>query len=74
MRKDLDYDVSDRVRLQVTGSPTVEAIVREHERYIAGEVLARDIVTGGDVMVPADAVQTVELLDDTVRIALTRAH
>jgi isoleucyl-tRNA synthetase len=74
MRKDLDYDVSDRVRLQVTGSPTVEAIVREHERYIAGEVLARDIVTGGDVMVPADAVQAVELLDDTVRIALTRAH
>ena len=74
MRKDLDYDVSDRVRLQVTGSPTVEAVVRKHEGYIAGEVLARDIVTGGDVMVPADAVQTVELLDDTVRIALTRAH
>ena len=74
MRKDLRYVVSDRVRLQVTGNADVENAVREHRNYVAGEVLASDVIIGGDVAATVDAVQTVEVMDDDVRIALTRVH
>jgi isoleucyl-tRNA synthetase len=71
-RKEAGFAVSDRIRLQVIGEPEFEAVVREYERYIASEVLATDVVTGGDIVGNPDAVQTVEFLGDTVRIALTR--
>jgi len=74
MRKDLRYVVSDRVRLQVTGNGNVEQAVREHRDYVAGEVLASEVIIGGDVAATVDAVQTVEVMDDDVRIALTRVH
>lgn len=74
MRKDAGFAVSDRIRLQVTGNAEAEAVVREHEGYVAAEVLASEVTTGGDVAGNPDAVQTVELVDDTVRIALTRVH
>ena len=74
MRKDLRYVVSDRVRLQVTGNGDVEQAVREHRNYVAGEVLASEVIIGGDVAATVDAVQTVEVMDDDVRIALTRVH
>ncbi|HEX6814071.1 MAG TPA: isoleucine--tRNA ligase [Gemmatimonadaceae bacterium] len=74
MRKDLRYVVSDRVRLQVTGNGDVEKAVQEHRNYVAGEVLASEVIIGGDVAATVDAVQTVEVMDDDVRIALTRVH
>lgn len=72
LRKEAGFAVSDRIRLQVTGAEEVEGVVREYETYIAGEVLAIDVTTGGDIVGEPDAVQPVELLDATVRIALTR--
>jgi isoleucyl-tRNA synthetase len=72
LRKEAGFAVSDRIRLQVTGAQEVEGVVREYETYIAGEVLAIDVTTGGDIEGEPDAVQSVELLDATVRIALTR--
>ena len=74
MRKELRYVVSDRVRLQVTGNVDVERAVEEHRSYVAGEVLASEVIIGGDVAATVDAVQTVEVMDDDVRIALTRVH
>ncbi|HKT09192.1 MAG TPA: isoleucine--tRNA ligase [Gemmatimonadaceae bacterium] len=74
MRKDLRYVVSDRVRLQVTGNGDVENAVQAHRSYVAGEVLASEVIIGGDVAATVDAVQTVEVMDDDVRIALTRVH
>ncbi len=74
MRKELRYVVSDRVRLQVTGNGDVEKAVQEHRNYVAGEVLASEVIIGGDVAATVDAVQTVEVMDDDVRIALTRVH
>ncbi|HEY7895485.1 MAG TPA: isoleucine--tRNA ligase [Gemmatimonadaceae bacterium] len=74
MRKELRYVVSDRVRLQVTGNGDVENAVREYQEYVAGEVLASEVIIGGDVAATVDAVQTVEVMDDDVRIALTRVH
>jgi isoleucyl-tRNA synthetase len=72
LRKEAGFAVSDRIRLRVTGGTEVEAVAREYEGYIAGEVLAIDVATGGDIEGSPDAVQTVDVLDDTVRIALTR--
>ncbi len=74
MRKDSRYVVSDRVLLQVTGNGDVENAVREYREYVAGEVLASEVIIGGDVAATVDAVQTVEVMDDDVRIALTRVH
>ncbi|HKV52350.1 MAG TPA: isoleucine--tRNA ligase [Gemmatimonadaceae bacterium] len=74
MRKELRYVVSDRVRLQVTGNGGVEHAVQEYQEYVAGEVLASEVIIGGDVAATVDAVQTVEVMDDDVRIALTRVH
>jgi isoleucyl-tRNA synthetase len=72
LRKEAGFAVSDRIRLQVMGGAEVAAVVSEYEGYIAGEVLATDVITGGDIVGHPDAVQTVDMLDDTVRIALTR--
>ncbi|HEX6535368.1 MAG TPA: isoleucine--tRNA ligase [Gemmatimonadaceae bacterium] len=74
MRKEAGFAVSDRIHLQVTGGADVEAAIRGHEAYVAAEVLASEVTIGGDVAGNPDAMQTVELWDDTVRIALTRVH
>jgi isoleucyl-tRNA synthetase len=73
-RKEAGFAVSDRIRLQVVGNAEIEAVVREYRGYIGGEVLATEVISGGDIVGAPDAVQTVDLLDDTVRIALTRVH
>lgn len=74
MRKEADFAVSDRIHLQVAGSTETEAVVRGYQEYIAGEVLANEVIAGGDVAGNPDVVRTVELMDDTLRIALTRVH
>ena len=74
MRKEAGFAVSDRIILQVTGSPETEAVVGGYQDYIAGEVLAIEVIAGGVAAGNPDAVQTVKLMDDTVRIALTRVH
>jgi len=71
MRKEAGFAVSDRVRLGVTGNDEVEAAVREHQRWIADEVLAREI-TVGELPDDTHAMQTVDLDGFPVCIALTR--
>ena len=73
-RKEQRYAVSDRIRLQVTGSAEGESVAREFRDHLAAEVLATEVIIGGDLLGTPDAVQAVELVDDTVRIALTRVH
>ncbi|HEX6964371.1 MAG TPA: isoleucine--tRNA ligase [Gemmatimonadaceae bacterium] len=72
MRKDAGFAISDRIRLHVTGNEEVERAVQEFQAYVASEVLAVDVTIGGHVEGSPDAVQTVELDDLSVRIALTR--
>jgi isoleucyl-tRNA synthetase len=74
MRKEADFAVSDRIRLQVTGNAEIEATVQGYQGYVAGEVLASDVIIGGDIVGTPDAMQMVEIMDATVRIALTRVH
>ena len=49
-------------------------MVREYESYIAGEVLANEVTMAGGHAETADAVQTIVLDAETVRIALTRVN
>jgi isoleucyl-tRNA synthetase len=50
LRKDAGLQVSDRIRLAVRGSDEVEAAVRAHRDYVAGEVLARRLTVGADAV------------------------
>jgi isoleucyl-tRNA synthetase len=74
MRKAARFAVSDRVRVDLDGGPELAAVVQEYESYIAGEVLANEVTLGGSLAEKSDAVQTIELDAETVRIALTRVN
>ncbi|HVZ49916.1 MAG TPA: isoleucine--tRNA ligase [Gemmatimonadaceae bacterium] len=71
LRKETGLDVSDRIILRVAGPAPVAGAVTEHRQWIAGEVLARDIVLG-DAM--PDGAQAVEVALDgfTAHLALTK--
>jgi isoleucyl-tRNA synthetase len=74
LRKEARFAVSDRIRLQIAGGAEIEEAAEGYKDYIAGEVLASEVIIGGDVAGNPDAVQTVEILEDTVSIALTRVQ
>jgi isoleucyl-tRNA synthetase len=69
LRKDSGLAVSDRIRLAIWGDPAVEAAVRTHQEWIAGEVLARTLSVGEGAF---DAMRTIDLDGRPVHIALTR--
>jgi isoleucyl-tRNA synthetase len=46
MRKEEEYDVSDRIRLIIKAPVDVVDAIREHEEYIAGEILSLSIIFG----------------------------
>jgi isoleucyl-tRNA synthetase len=74
LRKEADFAVSDRIRLQMTGGAEIERVAEGYKEYIAGEVLASEVIVGGQVAGNPDAVQMVEIMDDAVSIALTRVQ
>jgi isoleucyl-tRNA synthetase len=70
LRKERGLAVSDRIRLGVAGAGVLEAAVRTHHAWIAGEVLATEISVGDGATAP-DAV-TDEVDGHEVRLTLTR--
>jgi isoleucyl-tRNA synthetase len=58
LRKEAGLSVSDRIRLTVGGDGEVEAAVREHQTYIAGEVLATALAVGTSEGTNSSTVQT----------------
>jgi isoleucyl-tRNA synthetase len=46
MRKEEEYDISDRIRLKIQAPKEVEEALREHEEYVAGEILSLAITFG----------------------------
>jgi isoleucyl-tRNA synthetase len=74
LRKEARFAVSDRIRLQITGGSEIERAAEGYKEYIAGEVLASEVITGGQVAGNPDAVQTADIMDETVSIALTRVN
>jgi isoleucyl-tRNA synthetase len=52
-RKAAGLEVEDRIRLELAGDEELLAAAREHERYVAGETLATEVVLGGGDGQPA---------------------
>jgi len=46
MRKDAGLEVSDRITVGIQGEENLEAAAETHREYVAGEVLAEDVVIG----------------------------
>ncbi|MDQ3520690.1 MAG: class I tRNA ligase family protein, partial [Gemmatimonadota bacterium] len=72
MRKEAGLDISDRILLWVNSDKQVEHVARDFQDYISAEVLARQVVIGGEPATPNNATQTVYLDEVTVKLALTR--
>ncbi|MDA8068298.1 MAG: isoleucine--tRNA ligase, partial [Actinomycetota bacterium] len=71
-RRAAGLEVSDRIRLRLDGAPELLAAAREHERYLAGEVLAVAVSYGP--VADAELVGEQVTIDGlTLRIALSRA-
>jgi isoleucyl-tRNA synthetase len=51
-RKDAGLDISDRIELALGGDEELLAAAREHEPYIAGEVLATSVTYDADGVIP----------------------
>ncbi|MEM6770404.1 MAG: DUF5915 domain-containing protein, partial [Bacteroidota bacterium] len=49
LRKDQGFEVTDRIRVRLQGSDTVEAAATAYREYICAEVLADSLVFDGDV-------------------------
>jgi isoleucyl-tRNA synthetase len=46
LRKDADYDISDRIKVYYKASPLLAEAVAANREYIMGEVLATELVEG----------------------------
>jgi isoleucyl-tRNA synthetase len=72
MRRDAGLAVSDRIRLAIGGDAAVVEAATEHRDWIAGEVLATDVVLGGDVQGNMQAWLQVDLDGIRADLALTK--
>jgi isoleucyl-tRNA synthetase len=72
LRRDAGLAVSDRIDLAVGGSAEIEAAVRAHEAYVAGETLAVALGTGEDAARDLDRVEEAEIDGETVVVGLSR--
>jgi isoleucyl-tRNA synthetase len=71
MRKEAGFAVSDRIRLSVGGASEVTAAVSAHRDWIAGEVLATELLVGPDTLQDYTVSQVVDLDGIEATIALT---
>jgi len=73
LRRDAGLDVSDRIRLGVSGADTVEGAVTEHAGYIARETLADEVLVGSNEVVGL-AMTAVEIDDLSIAIGVARVE
>jgi len=71
LRKDTGLAVSDRIRLQIAGPDALRAIAEQHRQWIAGEVLAREMIVTDSLSADPSAI-SLELDGMTALLALTR--
>jgi isoleucyl-tRNA synthetase len=72
MRKESGLAVSDRITVLLAGGEDVKAVVGAHGEWIAGEVLATELVYVGGSDVRTDEMQTVDLDGTPAYVAITR--
>jgi isoleucyl-tRNA synthetase len=72
LRKQADFDIADRIQMQVSASPDLEQAIREHQDYIMGETLTLKLKFG-DL---ADSAITGEFEFDnlTAKVGLEKAQ
>ncbi|MBA3646116.1 MAG: isoleucine--tRNA ligase [Gemmatimonadaceae bacterium] len=71
MRKDSGFAVSDRIKLGLYGDSEVQDAVNQHGKWIADEVLALQLATGG-IDDEKNATQSLDLEGRPVRVAIER--
>jgi isoleucyl-tRNA synthetase len=72
MRRDAGLAVSDRIRLGIDGDAAVLEAATVHKEWIAGEVLATDVVLGGEPEGNIQARLRVDLDEVRATLALTK--
>jgi isoleucyl-tRNA synthetase len=72
MRKDAGLAVSDRIRLAIGGDPAVLEAATTHREWIAGEVLATEVVIGGEPEGNMLAARRLDLDGIQADVALTK--
>ena len=72
-RRAADFDISDRIRLGISGSDEVIAAVRRCEDLVSREVLALSVEYGEGVLQDAEFTGTESVTDGQVGIQLARA-
>ena len=72
LRREAGLAVSDRIRLAVAGSRSLEEVVRSHSDGIGGETLALEIETGVEATAVLEHVQELEIDGELVTVALSR--
>ncbi|MGK2934927.1 MAG: DUF5915 domain-containing protein, partial [Gemmatimonadaceae bacterium] len=63
-------EVSDRISVVVWGDPELEGAVEAHREWIAEEILARELATGGSAS--RNAAREVDLDGVTAHVALKK--
>jgi isoleucyl-tRNA synthetase len=70
LRKDRGFAVSDRIRLWLRGDPEIELAAREYIDWMAGEVLAREILVGAEASSGEPAASEIEIDGLALNVAL----
>jgi isoleucyl-tRNA synthetase len=74
MRKSAGYEISDRVRVAVSGEAATLARLEPHRDWLGGELLATSVDIGPDASLDdADRRETVELDGARLELAVARA-
>ncbi|MGH2417380.1 MAG: class I tRNA ligase family protein, partial [Candidatus Limnocylindria bacterium] len=74
LRKAAGYEISDRVRVAISGEPSSVERLEPHRAWLADELLATDLELGPGVTVTdADADETLDLDGTSLRLSLARA-
>jgi isoleucyl-tRNA synthetase len=78
LRRDSGLEITDRIRLGISGPEEVQEAVREHGEFIAGETLALELAVGEASASPGPegfrVTKDVEMDGVPARIALERAN
>ncbi len=72
LRKELDYPVTARIELALTGDAALLDAAQTHMEYLAGETLARRIIVG-DALADADRTEPITVDDYAAVLAVRRS-
>jgi isoleucyl-tRNA synthetase len=71
LRKQADFDISDRIYMYASATPNLEAAIRDHQEYIMGETLTLELRSGEPP--PKAATTTFEFEGEEVKVGLVKA-